>query len=254
MSAEERSREKLDFNELVQLNKKFDQQLKDFDNDKKAASNRSIEKTFSWKRFFAGTLLLLAALILPFLVLIRTSVYLYHTYQFNGWAALAVGVLATILLLLGYVGYISYQYRRSLRPHKYLVRGIVVLVAAYTLYGSLYYSSLNTKNNEINSYYRSLHPIMRVALTTITLADSDLVITDIRREPEDYFRMELPENKQSLHYVQSDGYVHAVDLRTRDRPEWKNWLIRISFRVTGLQSIRHVGTADHLHIYLPLNE
>lgn len=253
MSADNKG-QKTDFNELVELNKKFDRQLKEFGNSKQASADSPSPKIFSWKKLSAWLILLLSAVVVPFLVLVRTSNYLYQTYHFNGWAALAAGVMATILLLIGYGCYISYRYRKSFRVHKYLVRGIIVLVSAYTLYGVLYYSSLNTKTDEINSYYRSLHPIMRVALTTITLADSDLVITDIRREPDDYSRMGLPENQQSLHYVQSNGYVHAVDLRTTGRPEWQNWLIRMAFNLTGLESIRHVGTADHLHIYLPLNE
>lgn len=254
MSASNKGQEKKGFNELVELNKKFDRQLKEFGKSNQTSAELTSPKIFSWKKLSGWLLLLLSALVVPFLVLVRTSKYLYQTYHFNGWAALAAGVIATILLLIGYGCYITYRYRKSFRVHKYLVRGIIVLVSAYTLYGVLYYSSLNTKTDEINSYYRSLHPIMRVALTTITLADSDLVITDIRREPKDYARMRLPENQQSLHYVQSNGYVHAVDLRTRGRPEWQNWLIRMAFNLTGLESIRHVGTADHLHIYLPLNE
>jgi hypothetical protein len=254
MSADKKERENIDFSELVELNKKLDQQLEDLGKSKRSAGDSSSQYSFSGKKLFLGLLMLMAALVVPFLVLVRTSVYVYQAYQFNGWLALAGGVLATAILLIGYGCYITYRYRKSFRIHKYLVRGIIMLVTAYTLYGVLYYSSLNTKTDEINSYYRSLHPIMRVALTTITLADSDLLVTDIRREPEDYARMGLPENQQSLHYVQPDGYVHAVDLRTEGRPEWQNWLMRIAFNLTGLESMRHVGTADHLHIYLPLNE
>lgn len=245
---------KLDYNELIELNNQLDRQLEDFTNKNKSTTERSDGKDFSWKKIAAGLLLLIMALIVPFLVLIRTSIYLYFTYHLNGWAALAAGVVATALLLLGYVGYVSYRYRNRFKIHRYMVWGVVILVTAYTVYGALYYSSLNTKTDEINRYYRSLHPIVRVALTTITLADSDLLVTDIHREPADYARMGLPENRQSLHYVQSDGFVHAVDLRTKGRPEWQNQLMEMGFKITGLQSIRHVGNADHLHIYLPLNE
>lgn len=254
MSAGNKQQESVDFNELVELNKKLDQQLKGLGKKKSSTTDSTSQQPFSAKKLFLRLLMFLVALAVPFLVLVRISVYIYQTYQLNGWVALAGGVLATVLLLIGYGCYITYRYRQSFRIHKYLVRGIVVLVTAYTLYGVLYYSSLHTKTDDVNSYYRSLHPIMRVALTTITLADSDLLVTDIRREPEDYARMGLPENQQSLHYVQSNGYVHAVDLRTIGRPEWQNWLMRMTFNLTGLESIRHVGTADHLHIYLPLNE
>lgn len=241
------------FDKLVELNKQLDRQLQRLDRGQGSAGHVSATD-FSWKRFFTKLLIAVASLIIPFLVLVRTSVFMYSAYHLNGWVALSVGVLVTIVLLLGYGLFFSYRYGKQIWLHKYIVRGTALLVLAYTLYGSMYYSSLNTKTGEIQSYYRSLHPIMRVALTTITLADSDLLVTDIQRDPEDYAAMGLPENQQSLHYPQSDGYVHAVDLRTIGRAEWKNMLTRLALNLVGLKSIRHVGTADHLHVYLRLNE
>lgn len=251
MSAEG-SQNSYSFDELIALNKQFDRQLSDLrQSDKKPAGSQG--SPFSYKKFLFILFLLGSSIILPFIILVRTSIYFYSAYQFNGWLALACGTMATILLLLGYGLFLAYRYKQRVQIHKYFVRGVVALVIAYTLYGVLYFSSLNTKTDEIKSYYRSLHPIMRVALATTTLADSDLLVTDIWRQPDDYLQMGLPENQQSLHYVQPDGYVHAVDLRTRGRAEWKNWLTRIALGVVGLNSIRHVGTADHLHVYLPLN-
>lgn len=252
MSAEKRHKD-LDFSELVELNKKLDRQLERF-NVQKGSAQKSSRSVLGWKKIIGWLLLLVIAPIVPFVVLVRTSSYLYLTHKFGGWFALTMGVAATILLLLGYYLFVAYRYQKRFRIHKYVTRGIISLVLAYTLYGVLYYSSLHTKTDEINSYYRSLHPIMRVALTTITLADSDLIVTDIQRKPEDYTQMGLPENPESLHYVQSNGYVHAVDLRTRGRPEWKNWFMSTAFKLTGLKTLRHVGTTDHLHVYLPLNE
>lgn len=244
----EDSHQKLSFSELDELNKKFDRQLEELQNTEKYA-----EKSFSFKKTVLKLFLLLFFLVAPFIVLVRISLYMYSIFQFDGWIALALGVTATILLLIGYVLFLTFRYGKSIQINTYLTRGIVALVTAYTLYGLFYYSSLNTKTEEIRSYYRSLHPIMRVAVSTATLADGDLVITDIQREPEDYAQMGLPENKRSLHYVQSSGYVHAIDLRTRGRAEWKNLFTRITIKIIGLKSIRHVGTADHLHVYLPLN-
>lgn len=251
MSSE--AQENPSFDKLVELKKQLDRQLERLDRRQESADPFSAED-FSWKRFFTKLLIAFASLIIPFIVLVRTSVFMYSAYHFNGWLALAVGVLATIVLLLGYGLLLTYRYGKQIRLHKYIVRGTALLVLAYTLYGSMYYSSLNTKTSEIQSYYRSLHPIMRVALTTITLADSDLLVTDIKRNPEDYASMGLSENQQSLHYPQSDGYVHAVDLRTTGRAELKNMFTRLALNLVGLKSIRHVGTADHLHVYLRLNE
>lgn len=242
-----------DFGQLVALNDKLDQQLSELESSGEFSPSSS-HNSASWKRWMGYLAMLAASLVAPFFVLLRTSVFLYLDQQLNGWLALAAGVVATMLLLLGYALFASYKYNRKWGLHRYAVRGVLVLVMVYTLYGLLYYSSLDTKTDEIASYYRSLHPIMRVALTTITLADSQLLITDIQRQPEDYARMGLPEKQQSLHYVQSDGYVHAVDLRTRGRAEWKNWLRRLALRISGLRTLRHEGTADHLHVYLPLNE
>ncbi len=251
MSSE--AQKKLSFEKLVELNNQLDRRLKELRRGQDPPGKITAEH-FSWKRFLAKSLFVVVSLVLPFVVLVRTSVYMYSVYNFNGWLALVAGVLATILLLLGYGVFVSYRYENKFRLHKYIVHGIALLVCAYTLYGTMYYSSLNTKTNEIQSYYLSLHPIMRVALTTITLADSDLLVTDIKRNPDDYTRMGLPENQQSLHYLQSDGYVHAVDIRTAGRAEWKNVLTRLAVNLVGLKSIRHEGTADHLHVYLRLNE
>lgn len=249
MSAEKRHNE-LDFSELVELNKELDRQL-DYFNRRSVKKSKS---TFTWKKLIGWLTVLVISLVIPFLLLARTSVYLYESYQLNGWIALSAGMTATILLLFGYSVFVAYQYQKRFRIHKYATRGIIALVLAYICYGVLYYSSLNTKTDEINSYYRSLHPIMRVALTTITLADSDIVVTDIHREPGDYAQMGLPENSESLHYIQSNGFVHAVDLRTKGRPEWKNVIMNTAFKLSGLKTMRHVGTTDHLHVYLPLNE
>lgn len=235
------------FSQLKKLNDQFDQQLQDLN------GNQSDDSSFSWEKGLLSILLGIIALILPFILLVRTSVFMYNTYHTNGWLALSIGCVATVLLLVLYGGFFVYKFGMGNKALKYIFRGVLVLVVAYTFYGMLYYSSMNTKTEEIRSYYRSLHPIMRVALTTVTLADSDVVVTDIRRRPEDYQRMGLSENEQSLHYVQPNGYVHAVDLRTRGRANWKNWMFEHSFKLLGLSTIRHIGTADHLHVYLPLN-
>jgi hypothetical protein len=240
--------QRLSFNQLKELNNQFDQQLQALDR------NQPSDTSLSWKKMVLKMVLGVIALPLPFFLLVRVSVFMYNNYQANGWLALTMGCLATVILLLLYGGVFVYKFGMGKKAIKYIFRGILVLVVAYTFYGMLYYSSLNTKTEEIHSYYRSLHPIMRVALTTVTLADSEVVVTDIQRHPEDYKRMGLPENKYSLHYVQPSGYVHAVDLRTKDRPWWKNWMFEYSFKLLGLSTIRHVGTADHLHVYLPLNK
>jgi len=249
--SQEQSKASNQFEELLKLDRKLDQQMKELGGKSRQETSAS-PKSHSAKKIVLAVLLGLFGFLFPFMVLIRVSVYVYLKYQFNGWFSLSIGVVATVLLLLSYGVWLSYKLKGHVRMHRYVVRGVLVLVIAYSSYGLLYYSSMNTKTNEVASYYRSLHPIMRIAVTTITLADSEMVITDIQRTPNDYAKMGLPVNQQSLHYVQEDGYVHAADLRTRGRAAWKNWLIQNTFRLIGIKTIRHVGTADHLHIYLPM--
>lgn len=252
-SAQSPSQEKLSFEKLKELDALFDEQLKGTQSNKKEKDQQESGKSLSLKRCTGYILGFLLMLLLPFVVLIRTSLYVYTNYALNGWLALSAGVGVTILLLLVYAIFISYSMGRSARVHKYIRRGIACLVLAYCGYGLLYFSGVNAKSEEVSSYYLSLHPIMRVSMATTILMHDDLIVTDLQRTPEDYSTMGLPVNEQSLHYKQKTGYVHAVDIRTKGRAEWKNWLTEQTFALFGLHTLRHVGTADHLHISLPVN-
>jgi len=64
--------------------------------------------------------------------------------------------------------------------------------------------------------------------------------------------MGLPPNESSLHFIQDDGYAHAVDLRTVGRSEFRNRMVEAGFKVMGFNTLRHSGTADHLHVSLPV--
>ncbi len=41
-----------------------------------------------------------------------------------------------------------------------------------------------------------------------------------------------------------------MDLRTNDRQEWRNQILELYFNLMGFNTLRHVGTADHLHVSL----
>ena len=90
----------------------------------------------------------------------------------------------------------------------------------------------------------------RLGVSTVIFLDRDLVVTDADRQPEDYKRMGLKANKRSLHYKQSNGYSHALDIRTNGRGELRNTLLRGYFTLMGFNTLRHGGTGDHLHISL----
>jgi len=124
------------------------------------------------------------------------------------------------------------------------------LVVFYCGYSLLYFASVHAKSAPVRAYYTSVHPLLRLALSTAILVDRDILITDTGRQPDDYGRMGLPENLRSRHYRGADGWVHAVDLRTAGHGTLKNWGVQLYFWSMGFETKRHVGTADHLHVEL----
>ncbi len=194
------------------------------------------------------------AVVLPFFLLVRLGSWLYLRWNYPTWIALGVAAGITVLLLTVYGAWISRALTGRARLKTVAKWVALPLVLAYCGYALLYVADTNTKSAEVRSYYRTLHPVLRLALSTLILADEDLVITDLAREPDDYERMGLPVRQRSDHYRQGDGYVHAADLRTIGRPAWRNWLIEGYFRVMGFRTLRHVGTADHLHVALGVPE
>lgn len=252
------SGKRLTFEDLRKLDAELDRQLsKGSGSRARSGSSESADRRrsrFSLRRILAALLFFTAAMLLPFLVLIRTSVYVYVHYAVNGWLALGAGVGGTVVLLLGYLLYAALRFRSWKWLNSYALRGVLLLVIAWCGYSLLYISSLNAKDGDVRSYYRSLHPVMRVAVATASIADPELVVTDIQRTAGDYRRMGLTSRQQSMHYLQDTGYVHAVDLRTLGRAEWKNFGMKWLFEGLGFETLRHTGTADHLHVYLPLND
>lgn len=221
---------------------------------RRSSSRRSSEKkshSLLWYLWWPFKIVLLLGL--PFVLLIRLSVWLNQSLGWGGWSSLAVGIFATSLLLLiyGHSVYKAFGGKRafslkSVRPAALIILGYV----AFTLFTI---SDANLKSSDLKSTYRSLHPVLRVSLNTLTFIDRDLIITDTSREPADYKRMGLSPLENSLHYEQRTGYVHAVDLRTLRRWEIRNALIRGYFWVMGFKTLRHTGTADHLHVSLPVS-
>ena len=124
------------------------------------------------------------------------------------------------------------------------------LVVFYCGYSLLYLASVHAKSAPVRAYYTSVHPLLRLALSTAILVDRDILITDSGRQPDDYGRMGLPEMSHSRHYRGADGWVRAVDLRTTGRGTLKNWSVQLYFWSMGFDTKRHVGTADHLHVEL----
>jgi hypothetical protein len=196
---------------------------------------------------FAGRLFfLLVVTVLPFVFLIRSSVYLHTRYHLYPALTLAGGYLLTVVLLLVYLLFLGTPVRK-LRS-RWMIAGFLLLV--YCAYALSFISGQNIQSGEIASEYRSLHPVLRLGICTILLIDKDLVVTDAHRVPDDYRKMGLSVKEHSLHYPQRNGYVHAFDVRTRDRSLVRNVLLKWAFRAMGFTVLRHGGTGDHLHISL----
>lgn len=205
------------------------------------------------RRVAVHVALLVFAIALPFLALVRGAVYFYADRHEPTWIALASAALVTVVVVTIYAALAAKGLTGRFRMFMMLRWVAIPLVVGYAGFTLLYLGQSHAKSAEVRSYYSSLDPIMRVAVSTLTLADRDLVITSLARTPADYARMGIPRNDASLHFPQGDGYVHAMDLRTLDRPGAENWLVRMYFEAMGFETLRHEGTADHLHVALPVN-
>jgi hypothetical protein len=195
-----------------------------------------------------------AVALLPFVVLIRGGVHAYRGWGLGTWPSLLLAVLATTAVLAGYAWLAGRYLGSGARMHKRFMHGAVGVTVAYVVYTLLFVATANVTSDAVRAEYRSLHPLLRIASSALVLVDADVVITDAGRTPEDYRLMGLPPNEASLHYEQEDGYVHALDLRTTGRGEVRNRLVELAFWTLGFHSLRHVGTADHLHVSLRMPE
>ncbi len=192
-------------------------------------------------------------IVLPFIALIRGAVFFHSEYNFHPQMAIIAGGLVTLLIL---IIYFSWFYGRitgkmgSSESFKFRAFLAAVLIIAYCMHGLFFFSGKNAKTNAVEKEFTSLHPILRLSISTILFIDNKLILTDASRVPEDYQKMGLKKKSHSLHYKQSNGYAHAFDVRTKGKSELRNKLLQLYFRLMGLNTLRHGGTGDHLHISL----
>ncbi|MBD0399970.1 hypothetical protein [Flammeovirga sp. EKP202] len=220
------------------------------------------QKKFSWKKavlkFFLWTIFFLFLCVLPFTMMIRSGIYMYHEYAASVWLGLVVGivVLSFILLLYLSIGYLLFfrKYKVSFLAIKRITLFVFLFVITYTIFSLFSFTGKNAKSDQIKQEYTQLHPYLKISLRTLLFFDKDVLITSLSREPEDYKKMGLPSKSSSLHFKQNTGYVHAMDLRTKGRPFWMIWFSQIYFNTLGFNIIRHHGTGDHLHVSLSTYE
>lgn len=217
---------------------------------KKQSSAKAIAKKVAIR-----LLQLLLVVVLPFGLLVRGSVFFYRYAGFNGWGAVVLGAVVAGFVIFIYI-YLLHRYfswQLSRKRLKFAAVFSVSLVVVYSVYSLWFFSAGNAQTQRVEKEFTQIHPLLRLGLSTIILADAELVVTSAGRSAKDYKRMGLRVNNQSLHYPQVDGYIYAVDLHTRTRFFLRNWLLQGWFELMGFDTLRHVGTADHLHISLPYN-
>lgn len=204
------------------------------------------------RRIAVGVAALAALAVLPFLLLVQAGVHA-AVAGFGPWGSVAAATGAVAVLLALYA-WIAGRFLGAGPGTRIMLRRVAVGGAvAFVAYSLAFLGAGRAAAPEVRSEYTELHPVLRLAASTVFLFDPGRVMTDASRTREDYWLMGLPVQEASLHYVQEEsGYVHAIDLRTRDRAEWSNTLTEMAFWAMGFHSLRHVGTADHLHVSLRL--
>jgi len=202
-----------------------------------------------WVGLWLGRLTLVLGL--PLWLLVRGALLAHERFGTNAWAAVAVGALAAALWIAVIAARVARRVTRRSPFRAIATRVVLPCVIAFCVYALFYVSPTNVKAEGVRISYTEVHPILRIALATSILLDPEIVITDMSREPDDYRALGLPRREKSLHYPQADGWVHAVDLRTKGRGFVRVGLTRVYFWLMGFDSLRHGGSADHLHVSFP---
>ncbi len=191
---------------------------------------------------------------LPFILLVRGSVYIHENYDPGARLSIIGGVIITAILLFVYIVVMHSKVSGKVSGSKSIRSKAVIsllLVVGFAINSMYFISGTNFKNPELKSEIRSLNPILRLAVGTLVMVDKKAVITDTNRVPEDYRKMGLKTNRSSLHYEQNDGYAYAIDLRVKGKGAVRNQLTQWYFDWMGFNTLRHGGTGDHLHVSLP---
>lgn len=179
----------------------------------------------------------------------RAQLMLLARMPDGGWLAAAGGLLVGGLVLA--VALATVFTFRSLKGNLLLLGGVPLLVLIVGGAGIWRFPERHFKDLQTVVEWRQLHPTLRLAVWLVAIEDRSMVLTDIARTPEGYVGMGLEPQRESRHYVGEDGYSRAVDLRVSDAGRLRNWARQGLFLLMGVETVRHVGTADHLHVALP---
>lgn len=218
----------------------------------KGKAQSTVVKVLLWP------LKLLGGLILPFFLLLRGSVTLYELTEWNPYLCIGISAVLSMVALYFYltwvVGHVVQKKKTVEKAKRINLRLVLVAVGGFCIYAILFLAAGNAKTAAVQDEYHTTHPLLRLGVSSFILFNPDLIVTDMARTHLDYKEMGLAMKNKSLHYPQSDGYVHALDLRTNDHAEWRNKLLETYFWLMGYRTLRHVGTGDHLHISLMIKD
>src|SRR5204862_6649692 len=121
---------------------------------------------------------------LPFAVLVRGSVFIYEHGTRSVWLAVLTAAVLTAGVVTAYAVWIARRFtKRGGKGGRALVLPLakwvaLPLVVFYCGYSLLYLASVHAKSAPVRAYYTSVHTLLRLALSTATLVDRYIIITD----------------------------------------------------------------------------
>jgi hypothetical protein len=199
----------------------------------------------SWRPLVLALAATAAAALLPFVVLVRAGAFFHVRCGLGTWPALLLSAATTTLILS------AYGWAASRRFHWRPVKISAAAVAAFCLYALFCVAPSRVKDANVRLRYGGVHPLLRLGTAVVALFDGQVLVTDGSRVRADYAEMGLPAEERSLHFRRANGYAYAMDIRTAGRGFLRNATTAALFRFLGFRVLRHVGTADHLHVSLP---
>lgn len=195
--------------------------------------------------------LLIMCVIIPIACTIRVPLYMWQGGM-GVWQALLVGMLACTVYWIVFSFFLMSRWLGVSESFAWAskLRFLFWIIIAANLYFVAVVPLQNLKHGELKSEYQQVHPILRLGVRYLALIDKSLIVTDMSRAKGDYAKMKLKPLERSKHYPQVDGWVYAVDLRTKHKSPILNYCVQAYFQLMGFETLRHDGTYDHLHISL----
>ena len=124
--------------------------------------------------FLFSIVRLILLLVLPFILLIRGSVYFHSNYEWSPWFSVLGGGGVTALALVIYLIYFKgkiFNKGSSATSVKRKLFFAVMLVIGYSAHALFYFSDANAKTKTVKNEFTSLHPILRLSTSTILFLD-----------------------------------------------------------------------------------